>query len=78
MRRKAQVLGLTVSDEPLRFELAGKFRSRLYEVQRTKVRGFEFMFWAEGDPELLKVGYEAGFGERNAQGFGMVKVEAVK
>lgn len=77
LRRKAQVLGLTVSDEPLKFEVVGKCRSRLYEVQGTKVRGFEFRFWAEGDPVLLKVGYEAGFGERNAQGFGMVRVEAV-
>jgi CRISPR-associated endoribonuclease Cas6 len=43
-------------------------------VQGTKVKGFELQFWAEGNPELLKIGYEAGFGERNAQGFGMVKV----
>ncbi len=77
LRRKAQALDLTVSSEPLKFQLAGEPRSRLYEVQGTKVRGFEFKFWAEGDPKLLKVGYEAGFGERNAQGFGMVKVEAV-
>ncbi|MFN4179504.1 MAG: CRISPR-associated endoribonuclease Cas6 [Armatimonadota bacterium] len=74
LRRKAKALDLTVSDEPLKFEPVGKGRSRLYEVQRTKVRGFELQFWAEGDPELLKVGYEAGFGERNAQGFGMVKM----
>ncbi len=74
LRRKAQALGLTVSDKPLKFETIGKWHSRLYEVQGTKVRGFEVMFWAEGDTKLLKVGYEAGFGERNTQGFGMVKL----
>ncbi|MCS7188082.1 MAG: CRISPR-associated endoribonuclease Cas6, partial [Armatimonadota bacterium] len=52
----------------------GEWKSRLYEVQGTKVRGFEGRFWAEGNPELLKIGYDAGFGERNAQGFGMVKL----
>lgn len=73
LRRKAKALDLSVSDEPLKFEPVEQ-RSRLYEVQRTKVKGFEVQFWAEGNPELLKVGYEAGFGERNAQGFGMVRV----
>jgi CRISPR-associated endoribonuclease Cas6 len=31
-------------------------------------------FIAEGPQDLLRIGYEAGFGERNAQGFGMVRV----
>ena len=31
-------------------------------------------FIAEGDPELLMIGYECGFGEKNASGFGMVEV----
>ncbi|MCX7985269.1 MAG: CRISPR-associated endoribonuclease Cas6, partial [Bacteroidetes bacterium] len=29
-------------------------------------------FYIEGDPELIKVGYECGFGEKNSMGFGMV------
>lgn len=74
LRRKAQALDLKLGNETVRFEPVGRWKSRLYEVQGTKVRGFEGMFWAEGDPQLLKVGYEAGFGERNAQGFGMVKL----
>lgn len=28
-------------------------------------------FKVEGDPELIKIGYECGFGEKNATGFGM-------
>ncbi len=32
------------------------------------------VFEARGSVDLLKIGYEAGFGERNSMGFGMVKV----
>lgn len=74
LRRKAQALGEEVSPEPLRLEAMGKWRSRLFEVQGTKVRGYEGRFWAEGDGRLLWVGYEAGWGERNAQGWGMVRL----
>ena len=31
-------------------------------------------FVAHGDTELLKLGYEAGFGEKNSMGFGMVSI----
>ncbi|MBT9252208.1 MAG: CRISPR-associated endoribonuclease Cas6 [Brockia lithotrophica] len=74
LRRKAQALGREIPPDPLTFKPMGEWRSRLYEVQGTKVRGFEGKFWAEGNKELLCIGYEAGFGERNAQGFGMVRV----
>lgn len=49
-------------------------RSRLVSVRGIKVRGFEGRFQALGDGLLVRVGYEAGFGERNAQGFGMVGI----
>ena len=53
------------------------FRSKLIRIkagtkEETKVRGFVFTFRLEADPELLKVMYEAGMGEKNAQGFGCV------
>jgi CRISPR-associated endoribonuclease Cas6 len=32
------------------------------------------VFGAKGSKELLGIGYNAGFGERNSMGFGMVKV----
>jgi CRISPR-associated endoribonuclease Cas6 len=31
-------------------------------------------FNTNGDPELIKVGYECGFGEKNSMGFGMAEV----
>lgn len=31
-------------------------------------------FTIKGNPELIEIGYEAGFGEKNSMGFGMAKV----
>jgi CRISPR-associated endoribonuclease Cas6 len=36
--------------------------------------GMQAPFTVEGNPELLKIGYECGFGEKNSMGFGMVEV----
>ncbi|AEH24639.1 CRISPR-associated endoribonuclease Cas6 [Pyrococcus yayanosii] len=36
---------------------------------------WHLVFKAYGDDELLRVGYQAGFGEKNSLGFGMVKVD---
>ena len=36
---------------------------------------WHLVFKAYGDEDLLKVGYQAGFGEKNSLGFGMVKVD---
>ncbi|RLF81520.1 CRISPR-associated endoribonuclease Cas6, partial [Thermococci archaeon] len=38
-------------------------------------RAWHLVFKAYGDGELIKVGYQAGFGEKNSLGFGMVKVD---
>jgi len=74
LRRKALVLGINVFQEPLRFQSIGEWRSKLLEIQKIKVKAWEGSFSVEGCLELIKLGYEAGFGERNAQGFGMVKI----
>jgi len=39
----------------------------------SKVKGTLAPFRLVAPPELIEVGYECGFGEKNAQGFGMVK-----
>lgn len=39
----------------------------------TRVKGLLAPFCLEAPAELMGVGYECGFGERNSQGFGMVK-----
>lgn len=46
--------------------------TKLVSIKDIKVRGCVFPFTAVGDPRLIKLGYEAGFGEKNSLGFGMV------
>jgi len=41
-------------------------------------RAWHLIFKAYGNEELIKVGYQAGFGEKNSLGFGMVKVDKNK
>ena len=41
-------------------------------------RAWHLIFRAYGNDELIKVGYQAGFGEKNSLGFGMVKVDGKK
>jgi len=36
--------------------------------------GIQSPFKIKGDPELIKVGYQCGFGEKNSMGFGMTEV----
>lgn len=48
--------------------------SKLIDFKGIKIRGWMAPFTAEGNPELIRLGYEAGFGENNSAGFGMVEV----
>ncbi len=41
--------------------------------RETKVKAILCPFTISAPPELIKIGYECGFGENNAMGFGMVK-----
>lgn len=78
IRNKARALGLSVEDEPIEFEPQGPWRSRLVEIQGSKVRAFDGRFVVRGSEQLLRLGYQAGFGERNSQGFGMVQVPGAR
>jgi CRISPR-associated endoribonuclease Cas6 len=67
-------------DEIFNFALLSPVRSKLIRIkagtqEETQVRGFLFKFRMEADPELLKIMYNAGMGEKNAQGFGCVECE---
>ena len=44
------------------------------QIKNTHHRASFMVFEAEGDTELLELGYETGFGEKNSMGFGMVKI----
>ncbi len=51
-----------------------KAKPKRIKIKNTYHRCTEMVFKARGSADLLKIGYEAGFGERNSMGFGMVKV----
>ena len=50
-----------------------KAKPKRIKIKNTYHRCTEMVFKARGSVELLNVGYQAGFGERNSMGFGMVK-----
>jgi CRISPR-associated endoribonuclease Cas6 len=43
-------------------------------TDQTKVRAFMCPIVLKGNPELIKLAYESGLGEKNSLGFGMLKV----
>jgi CRISPR-associated endoribonuclease Cas6 len=51
--------------------------SRLEEYKGTKIKSWQAPFMMAGDPVLLQVGWECGFGEANSKGFGMVQAAPI-
>jgi CRISPR-associated endoribonuclease Cas6 len=51
-----------------------KKAEKLIDIKGIKVRGWLAPFSVKGDRELIKLGYETGFGNKNSQGFGMAEV----
>ena len=61
------------------FAYNGDCRSKMIRLKENKeeftnVRGYVFRFSLEGDRELIKFGYEAGFGKQCSMGFGCASV----
>lgn len=55
-----------------------KRHGRIYKIIRykdTKIFGYLVPFTVHGDVELIRVGYECGFGDGNSKGLGMVEVD---
>ena len=48
--------------------------TRLVDYKGIKIRGVVSPFHVIGAPELIRVGYECGFGDKNSAGFGMAEV----
>lgn len=66
-------------DFDFEFEPNGKARSRLVTIKahtrdQSKLRGYIFNFKLKAPPEIMRIGYYAGFGEKNALGFGCVEI----
>ena len=52
----------------------GKISKLISFKNNIKIKAYEAPFTIKADPELIKIGYDCGFGEKNSAGFGMVKV----
>lgn len=52
----------------------GPSRLHVIRYRTTVIKGYTGRFRITGPPPLLSVGYAAGFGDRNSQGFGLVKM----
>jgi CRISPR-associated endoribonuclease Cas6 len=77
LRRKYQACcGKEPSAAGISLELLRRPQSKLLDYKGIKIRGWFTSFIIEGNPDLIKMGYEAGFGEENSAGFGMVEVQA--
>ena len=48
--------------------------TRLVDYKGVKIRGVISPFHVIGTPELIRIGYECGFGDKNSAGFGMAEV----
>lgn len=62
-----------------KLEILSTPRSRLVTVkagtaQETRLRGYSCHFKIIAPPELIRLGYQAGFGEKNSLGFGCAEV----
>jgi len=60
----------TVSIEPVKVD---KRSEKILKYKGTVIKAWRGVYTIEGDPELIKVGYDAGLGSKNSQGFGCFK-----
>ncbi len=52
----------------------GKTTQNVIKHERIVIKGYSGEYQMEGPPELLQLGMAAGFGGKNAQGFGMMQL----
>jgi CRISPR-associated endoribonuclease Cas6 len=70
--------GDKVQEDIIFKQLSGS-KSKLVTIKQgtpaeTRIRGYMYEFSVAGPPELIRMGYYAGFGEKNSLGFGCVEV----
>ncbi|MFQ6040688.1 MAG: CRISPR-associated endoribonuclease Cas6 [Candidatus Poribacteria bacterium] len=82
LRRKYELLtGNSADGLQLNMEFDSSYISRrggritkLIDFKGIKILGYLAPLMVEGDAELIRIGYECGFGDKNSAGFGMVEV----
>ncbi len=73
-RRYRKFLGEEYSGK-LEIEVVKYAKPKRYNIKGTYVRASKLTFRVRGDPEIIKINYQSGFGERTAQGFGCVEIK---
>ena len=68
-------LSLSLAFDPDYVARRGGRIHKVLQYKDTRVFAYLAPFTAQGDVELLRVGYECGFGDGNSKGFGMVAVD---
>lgn len=65
-----------ISEAPkMSVTVGGLPKEKLHQIKETRFKGYEnFEFTLSGHPEILKLGYLAGFGKKNSMGFGCCKI----
>ena len=66
--------GKEVEDDHFQINVFGKFKPKRHSVGKFKRRGSLLTFHLETAPELMKFGYDAGFGEETCMGFGCAEL----
>ncbi|MCY0885603.1 MAG: CRISPR-associated endoribonuclease Cas6, partial [Firmicutes bacterium] len=54
----------------------GRVQLHVVRYQDIVVKGYSGVFEVQGPPELLQIGLDAGWGAKNAQGFGLTELLA--
>ena len=80
VRKHQAIYGEPPRNDALTFRFDGNYMrrkegrvTRLIDFKGIKVRGVLCPFSVSGNPALIKIGYECGFGDKNSAGFGMVE-----
>ena len=48
------------------------------QYKGTNIKAWQAPFTVTGDPTLIRLGWESGFGEANSKGFGMVEAAPLR
>lgn len=70
-----EINNITEDSQTLTFEQTGEYKSKLITIkegthEESRVRGYFYTFRLKGDPDIIRTGYEAGFGKQCSLGFG--------
>lgn len=66
--------GKDIENSKVNFDISNILRSTKRKIKNTFHTAHYLEFKVYGNPDLIKLGYDAGFGEKNSMGFGMVEV----